>query len=131
MSAHLNQQRFTDGAAHTIDATQVQRLATSGESDDVTNTRSQPSIQPASAMVVTLDFTDEGSAAATYLYLTFNAASDAEAQSKLATLSNVERVTIGSGEQSFVFPSGAECTRIDWRTDIAETGSNKVFWRYA
>lgn len=100
------------------------------EIDDQSTTRGVPSPQPtAGARVVYLRFDDMGTSAAKGLYVVFNAANDADADSKLGAAGSRFWLPLGDPMVRSV-DEGDEITRIDFLTDTAETGSNKVYGEY-
>lgn len=78
-----------------------------------------------SALGVEIGYFSTASATGKYLYVVFNAYSNADAAAKLGTAG--QRFVIPIGEvRKFNFPASAPCTRVDFLSDTAETGTSKT-----
>lgn len=77
------------------------------------------------AVGVEIGYFNTTSATGKYLYVVFNAYSNADASAKLATPG--QRFVIPLGEvRKFNFPASSACSRIDLLSDTAESGTSKT-----
>lgn len=105
-------------------------IVTPWETDDQSTTRAEPAQQPvAGAKVVSIHFIDIGSSTADSLYVVFNAINDADAAAKLAVAGLRYVVALGE-RRTWTVPANGLITRIDYLTESAETGENKVAGEY-
>ena len=77
------------------------------------------------AKAVEVGYFNSASASGKFLYVVFNAFSNADAAAKLATAG--QRFAIPLGEvRKFHFPNDKLCTRVDLISDTAESGASKT-----
>jgi len=121
----------TDNAAHTQLPSDYRGTATLWEDANQSTTRGTPTAQPtAGAKVVSIAFADISiTGGSDILYVVFNAANDADADSKLAAAGSRQVVLLGE-RRTWTFSNEGKCTRIDYLTDVAPTGSNLVAGEY-
>lgn len=93
------------------------------EIDSPSNTRQKITIAH-TALALDIQYMQGGAATGKFLYFVFNALNDYDAAFRLATKGLRQALPVGDSK-TFKMPSGV--TRIDFITEVAETGSSKLF----